>query len=313
MRELLVADSFRVRLNPKTGAPEVRGLSQHLDRFRTAGREAWCGPHRPSAEERRLAAAARRALLSERRVPSKSVLVFRPPIWSPHEQQLITEIEHFLHDARAQIADYGEGWPRLELLRDGHSPEPKLELKLRPLPELSDTIELRTAGQIKTEHPARKGPNVARYAELNHELGAEALLLDKRGNVLEGTTTSLVWWPSEPDGPEPYGGIVASDRRVRSVTEALLVEAGGGRLVGTKPNRKRIGQPQPRSASPGQLAGHGQVVRLEVWAVNALHGIRVVTAIDGVSMPKPNEPRLQWFRDALDRTWQPVRAEMDQG
>lgn len=312
MSELLAADSFRVRLNPVNGIAEVRGLDRHLTRFRIAAREAWCGPHITSAQERKLASAARRALSAERRVPWRSVLVSQAPTWTPQEQHANAEIERFLSDALAQIADFGEGFPRLELVREAPELEPRLALRLRPLPELGETTALRSAGPLKLDFVTRKGPNIDLYAELNRELGAEALLVDAHGHVLEGTTTSLVWWPSEPDGPEAYGSIVASNRRVRSVTEALLVEAGGGRLVGTKPNRRRIGQPQPRNASPEQLAGHGRLLRHEVWAVNALHGIRVVKSIDGVALPAPNGARLRWFRDALDRTWQPVRAEMAQ-
>ncbi|MFC7765485.1 hypothetical protein [Leucobacter soli] len=84
------------------------------------------------------------------------------------------------------------------------------------------------------------------------------------------------------------------------MTEALLLEAADRRLVGTKPNRRRIGQPQPARLAPVELAQH------EVWAVNALHGIRVVTSIDGTPLPPPDERRLQWFREALDRTWEAV-------
>lgn len=269
MSELLVADSFRLRANPRTGATEARGLQHHLDRFKWAAFAAW-----------------------------------------PGEQEVLDRIDLFLDESLPQLAQAGECWPRLELWQDPEGGAPRLALQLRPLPPLDDTVQLRVAGHVQSPHPDRKGPNITRYSALNRELGAEALLLDERGHVLEGATTSLVWWPrvselSEPDGSDSHqdganGWVARSPRRVGSVTELLIVLAGGRRLVGAKPGRTRIGQPQPRSVTPAELAHH------EVWAVNALHGIRVVTSIDGTRLPDPNARRLRWFREALDRSWEPL-------
>lgn len=318
--QLLVADSFRVRVNSKTGAAEVRGLQQHLDRFKSSARTAWCGEHRASTVEVSLHDAAMKALrASQPERSSASLLVFTPAIWTAEERHALDMIETFLADALHQIAGYGEGWPRLELWRDRPGATPRLALQLRQSPPLSETIELRAAGHIKTETPETKGPNIARFAALNRELGAEALLLDKRGHVLEGATTSLLWWPRSQAGSESSasagststntnanagteicGAVVESRARVDSITERLLIMAGGRRLVGTKPNRRRSAQPQPRRTTVEQLMQH------EVWAVNALHGIRVVTSINGVAQPAPDERRLRWFREALDRSWEPV-------
>ncbi len=313
---LLVADSFRVRRNPKTGEAEVRGLQFHLDRFRRAAHHAWVGEHLPTAAEHAAYDAAMADhLAAHPNIPSTAALIFLPTRWTPHEQQALDTIDAFLRDACERIVGCGSGWPRLELWHDSPADPPRLALQLRPLPPLGETIELRTVGHLAVEYPEVKGPNIDRYAALNRELGAEALLMDARGYVLEGTSTSLVWWPCAaessadtsaecitPDlGRGSYGSIAESRARVSSITERLLVMAGGRRLVGTKPNRKRIGQPQPHAVTPAQLMRH------EVWAVNALHGIRVVTSIDGALLPAPDERRLRWFRDALDRTWEPVR------
>lgn len=288
MDSLLVADSFRVRENPRTGTAEVRGLERHLDRFRRSALEAWCGPHVPTARER--------------------------------ERHALESIDAFIAESLPRIRAFGAGWPRLELRGEvGEAPvgsrrregraAPRLELQLRPLPALGDTIELRTAGPVETAHPERKGPNIARYAELNRELGAEAILTDALGRVLEGATTSFIWWTREVDaldGSGAHGFVVESHRRVPSVTESLILDAAGRHLVGEKPNRTRIGQPQLRRSTPEQLAQH------EVWAVNALHGIRAVTSIGGTRLPPPDERRLQWFREALDRTWEPVAPFSEQ-
>ena len=191
----------------------------------------------------------------------------------------------FLVEARGRIADYGEGWPRLELLRDGASGEHRLGLRLRPLPGLGDAIEVRSARAVALVHPERKGPNLGALAELNSELGAEALLLDWQGCAIEGATTSLVWWRDDRLQRTPGGG------RVPSVTESLLANIAKGRGIAI----------DRTSVTPAELAVD------EVWAVNALHGIRRVTSLDGASMPSPDAARLRWFREALDETWEPVR------
>ena len=266
---LLVADSFRVRVNPRTGAAEVRGLDEHLGRFRRSVLEQM-----PSAEK------------------------------SDADTALLERIDLFLDEALPRIAEYGEGFPRLELWGSERTGgDSGFALSLRPLPALGDTIELRSAHGLRLEHPEVKGPNIPRLAELNRELGAEALLLDARGRAVEGATTSLIWWTDDTDQSGHY---VAEDsardrrNRVESVTESLLREAAQQRLVGCKPERRRTGSLTPARLKPAELA------RAEIWAVNALHGIRVVASVDGMPAHAPVEHRLRWFREALDRTWQPV-------
>ncbi|QZY52281.1 aminotransferase class IV [Leucobacter tenebrionis] len=266
---LLVADSFRVRVNPRTGAAEVRGLDEHLDRFRRS-----VLAQMPSAEK------------------------------SDAEAETLERIDLFLDEALHRIAEYGEGFPRLELWgseRTGGDSE--FALSLRPLPALGDTIELRSAPGVLLERPYLKGPNIPRLAELNRELGAEALLLDAIGCAVEGATTSLIWWTDDTDQSGHY---IAEERardrgnRVESVTEGLLRQAAQQRLVGRKPEQGRTSALTPARPKPAELA------RAEIWAVNALHGIRVVASVDGAPAPAPVKHRLRWFREALDRTWQPV-------
>ncbi|MFT4231495.1 MAG: aminotransferase class IV [Leucobacter sp.] len=298
-RRLLVADSFRVRANPRTGAAEVRGLDRHLERFRGAALGQLPGAEERERENRRLhdeAVAALRA--SGEFSPATFLFAGR----CAADTALLDRIDAFLDDALARISEYGEGFPRIELWEPERAGgDPELSLALRPLPELSDTIKLRTAPGIRLEHAGRKGPNIGRLAELNRELGAEALLLDPKARALEGATTSLVWWTDASDGSGRYVSETWSrPDRVDSVTEGLLREAAQQRLVGRKPNRRRTGSFSEGRLTPAELAGH------EVWAVNALHGIRPVTSIDGVPADEPVETRLRWFREALDRTWQPV-------
>lgn len=292
---LLAADSFRVRENPRTGAAEVRGFESHLQRFTAGVIDAFELPERNPEERAQLERATLEAL---GRTADAATFVRLPP--TPEAQRVHDLVEAFLAEALPRIADHGEGFPRLELW-GAPDRDPELRLSLRPLPELRATIELRSAPGVHLEHPHRKGPSIARLAELNRELGAEALLLDGDGHVLEGATTSLIWWDRET----ARGHRVAppqSGKRVDSVTERLIADAADRRLVGRKPNRERRGWLAAAEISAEELASH------EVWAVNALHGIRAVTSIDGLATPAPDEDRLRWFREALDRSWTPVQG-----
>lgn len=283
-RTLLVADSFRVRVNQ--GVAEVRGFEHHLDRFAAAV----------------LAACDESSDVPECIVygDSGDVDPIRLPAFGIPETR--ASLPDFMRDARERIAAYGQGFPRLELWRLP-SNELALDLGLRPLPELMDTIRLRSAGAVRLLHPERKGPNIATLGALNRELGGEGLLQDESGNAVEGATTSLVYWPAASgtelgSGPGVASGhVIATAARVPSITEALLraaAERSGASYSLT-----------PRSPSVPELQG------AEVWAVNALHGIRPVTHIDDVTLPSPAPERLAWFLAALDRNWTPVLGGSD--
>lgn len=235
--DLLVAESFRVRINPQTGAAEVRGLEHHLARFARSTHAASGGALRG--------------------------------------------VSNFLDETSGTIAAYGDGFPRWELWRAAHG-DFELRLNLRPLPELGDALSLTSTLAPAAPHSDRKGPNIFRYAALNRALGAEALLVGIDGIVREGATTSLVWWR----GGQLFRA--AAKDRVASVTEALL-----GELLGAL---------EPAAVTPAEFA------ECEVWAVNALHGIRVVANIDGVDTRAPDSVRLARARAALDQTWQPFLA-----
>lgn len=256
MSELLVADSFRVRQNPTTGIAEVRGWQYHLDRF---------------------ARSAASALGERDAAPTETV-------------------DEFVLAASERVNAFGDGFPRFELWLD---PDDTVRwgLSERPLPALTEVIALRSIAfaDIAGLHDLdRKGPNIERYLAVNHELGAEALMLDASGHAVEGATTSLVWWDADGRGARTVPGA-----RVDSVTERLVAEAAP--------------QQPPTAAPPGghpelaaRDAGVAELTESEVWAVNALHGIRVVSHIDGVATRTPDASRLDWFRAVLEHSWEPV-------
>ena len=246
--QLVLADSFRVRINEATGFAEVRGLHHHVTRFTRGALE----------------------------IDASAAL----------------SIGDFIASTYREISVFGEGFPRWEFWRTALGKfEPRLSL--RPLPDLGGSLTLKSVAAVSPPNASRKGPNIANFAALNQTLGAEALLTDANGVVREGATTSLVWWR---DG-RPYCS--ATIDRIDSVTETLLGET----LLRESENGWRTGHSaaplQPANIRTTELAQH------EVWAVNALHGIRVVTAIDGLATLPPDTLRLAHFKAALDKTWVP--------
>lgn len=280
-RQLLVADSFRARSSE--GVTEVRGFSLHLARFRQAFIEADAEVNIGSSTHSSAHSSAH----------SNALL-------NPHSNRyantgdpsnIARQLDEFLTMAASQIAAAGEGFPRLEgWARDPTTEGPGVELSLavRPLPPIRSTIELRTAAiPPSVSHPARKGPNISAYAQLGRELGCEGLLVDAQGLVAEGTTTSLVWWDASG-----RGFVSASAHRVPSVTEALVVRSA-----------RDLAMPlRPAKVTPPDLVG------CEVWAVNALHGLRLVLSIDGQAPARHDPDRLAQYRAALNDTWEPIGA-----
>lgn len=254
---LLVADSFRVR--GMAGAAESRGFQLHVQRFQQSVREMLEGDARTG---------------------------------KPAIQAFLThELPEFMHEATSRINNYGEGNPRLELWSaDPHSCGiPVLKLSLRPLPKLFDTVKLRSVAAVETVHAEHKGPNIGLFTKLNRELGAEALLLDADGTVIEGATTAIVWWEGDT------GYVSVQTRRVRSVAETLVQRIA---LAHGQPLRAE-------SVTPNDLLQH------EAWAVNALHGIRRVTEIDGIASPthraESTWSSLDQIRQSFDNTWQRIQ------
>ncbi|UTX51869.1 aminotransferase class IV [Leucobacter aridicollis] len=254
--ELLVADSFRVRA--RSGVAEVRGFQRHLERFvRSVGRAR--AQHRPAAAG------------------------------SP-------DIDTFLAASLREIADFGEGFPRLELWREA-SGDLRYDYTLRPLPPLGESLTMRSVSLPAPPQVRVKGPHIAAYAALTRQLGAEPLLIHPDGRVREGATTSLVFWPKER---ESSGCVVADTARVESVSESILAAAALRRFAG----RAQLGDGQGAFARATVTVA--ELSRCEVWAVNALHGIRPVSRINDVELAHPDAERLSWFREALDAAWEPI-------
>lgn len=235
------------RVRVHAGAAQARGFSLHAARFRDA--------------------------------------VLRVSAEDPTTKLTRVHIDDFLTDAAAEIQRAGEGFPRLECRR-GPDGSLSLACQTRPLPPLRDTIVMEPAPGVTLDSPRVKGPNIERLTALAAELGAEPLLFTPDGSLLEGATTSLLWWRSGE------ARVVASDARVPSITEQLVTTVLGNlRFVVT-----------PETTTLAEIAG------CEVWALNALHGVRPVTRMGTETTAEPDHGRLARVRAAYDDTWEPVAS-----
>jgi branched-subunit amino acid aminotransferase/4-amino-4-deoxychorismate lyase len=173
---------------------------------------------------------------------------------------------------------------RTQLLR------PQLLFRLREAPELKRSIVLATHhGRDPRTAPRFKGPDLEAMTRLRTEAqkrGAdEAVILTHEGYVSDGSTTCLAWWRGEALCV-PSTDIDRIDSVTLRSIIALATALGVDVLY--------------ESVRPGDLEG------LEVWAVNALHGIRIVTRwIDGPSTAE-QPGRLTAWQARLDALRKPL-------
>lgn len=190
----------------------------------------------------------------------------------------------FWEAARAATPADGRWFPRLEAHRGSPAP---LVFWLRPAPPRGASVRLWFPPHPDPRrHPRLKGPDHVALAALREEAvraGADdAVLVDDRGRLLETAHSALVWWRGDTlYVPDPGLSILPS------VTAAGLRAIAG-----------RTGS----DARPGVLQ-RADVGSVEVWTVNALHGIRPVTAwcdAFGVTpAPAPDAERVARFEAAL--------------
>lgn len=190
--------------------------------------------------------------------------------------------------ALAAIPRTARWFPRVELRTQ--LLRPQLLFRLREAPEPKRSVVLVThAGRDPRTAPRFKGPDLeamTRLRTLAQKHGAdEAVLLSPDGFVAEGTTTCLAWWRGDA-----LCVPAAEIERIDGVTVRSLITLATAMGVDVL----------YESVTPADLAG------LEVWALNALHGIRIVTSwIDGP--PTAEQPgRLGDWRARLDALRKPL-------
>lgn len=166
-----------------------------------------------------------------------------------------------------KIPATGEWFPRVDVLEVSSEADRELAFRLRQAPNRTRELRVRVPPYPDPRiTPRRKGPDITLLEGLRtgarEQYGCdELLLINGGGYVIEGATTSLLWWDEEtlctPD-PE-LGGLPG-------VTSAVILEEARARSI---PIELRWARPE-------------ELVRHEVWLVNALHGIRQVSEfVDG--------------------------------
>lgn len=198
------------------------------------------------------------------------------------------EVDAFWEAAIAQIPRSGAWFPRVEARESRGRVE--LLARVRPAPERRRSVTLATYhGRDPRTRPRIKGPDLEAMLRLRTEAQArgaqEAVLLGPGDAIVEGSTSCLLWWRGDAIA------VPADDlERIDSVTVRSVLALAAA--TGVEVVRER--------ATPADLEG------CEVWALNALHGIRIVTAwIDGPDTAE--EPgRLGAWRSRLDALRRPL-------
>jgi branched-subunit amino acid aminotransferase/4-amino-4-deoxychorismate lyase len=212
----------------------------------------------------------------------------------PRGRLLQVDPSVFWDAAIAAIPHTGAWFPRVELRTQaastGAAPTPQLLFRLRDAPELRRSLTLVTyTGRDPRTAPRFKGPDLEAMQRVRTEAQAsgadEAALLSPDGFVAETSQSCLAWWRGDvlcvPDDELD---------RIDSVT--LRSTLALATALGVDILHERM--------TPADLDG------LEIWAFNALHGIRIVTGwTDGPSTAeKPG--RLATWRARLDALRRPL-------
>lgn len=197
-------------------------------------------------------------------------------------------VDQFWEASLALIPRTGNWFPRVEVqLRDG---APLLVFRLRSAPTLEKSVRLATwDGPDPRSEPLTKGPDTSALLRIRtaaQNRGAdEAVIVSPEGYVVEGAYSSLLWW---------RGDFICAPsvelERVDSVTARSVFALAAALGVDV----------HYESVTPSELDG------LELWAMSALHGLRIVTEwVDGPALAE-RPGRLALWRSRLDRLRKPL-------
>lgn len=207
----------------------------------------------------------------------------------PRHRYLETDPAAFWDAAVALIPREGAWFPRVELhsrLLGG----PRLVFRLRTAPDRTRSLVLATwTGKDPRKTPLVKGPDLERLLGVRttvQKLGAdEAVILSPDGYVVEAAYSALLWWRGEI-----LCGPPAEFDRVRSVTAGSVLALASALGIDT----------HEEAVTPAELDG------TELWAMNALQGIRIATRwVDGPALAEKPGRLTQW-RARLDALRRPI-------
>ncbi len=179
--------------------------------------------------------------------------------------------------ALEKIPSDGLWFPRIELA--GSTRQPKFQVRIRKAPPLKETIKLRICDvPDKRKAPRHKGPDISLLGKLRTQIleqGAdEGIIVSPKGYLLEGLTTSILWW-QEINGKETLCAVPDANRILPGTTRKRILSIAEQKGI---PIAYRL-------VLPDQLNG------CEVWAVNALHGIRPAIPWQGSPFTPKNDTR----------------------
>ena len=201
-----------------------------------------------------------------------------------------THAEAFWDAAVALIPRAGDWFPRVEL--QARAGSLLLVFRLRSSPQRSNNlIEATWPGADPRTVPRTKGPDLATMTRVRTSVQArganEAIILTDDGYVVEDSHSGLLWWRGDI-----LCGPPATFDRVDSVTVRSVLTLATALGVETF----------EEAVTPGELAD------TELWSLNALHGIRIVTEwIDGPALAQlPG--RLSLWRARMDALRKPIQA-----
>ncbi len=209
---------------------------------------------------------------------------------APLAPVLAGQMDAFFAAVAERLPRNGRWFPRVELAFFGEAP--RLRLWLRPAPPRGGAVRLWIAPEPDQRlNPTVKGPDLAHLAGLREAALArgadEAVLLSPSGHVLEGASSHLMWWRGDVLCAPPPEGLL------HGVTQAILFDLA--QVGGLQTNRSI-------PVRPADLAG------CEVWVVNALHGIRVVTGWIGADIAGGTPTRAAPWNVYLDRLAEPIHV-----
>ena len=178
----------------------------------------------------------------------------------------------------------GRWFPRVEVLADG-----ELRTAVRPAPPREPEVTAWVCESDPRRAPRRKGPDLARLSALRaqaarHAAG-EALLCDDEGRLLEGAYTSLLWWEDDVlcAPPEEIPALPGT-------TAGLVLDLATARGIPIARCARRV----------DELAGR------EIWLLNALHGIRLVTGLAGSAVVPGSGRHFTAWRERVERLRTPL-------
>lgn len=191
-------------------------------------------------------------------------------------------LDDFWNQSMGTLAKTGSWFPRIELAGNLH--QPVFQFRIRKAPPTHPNIKLIDyQSRDFRKMPRHKGPDLAKLISARKnivEQGAdEAILTTPKGFLLEGLTTSILWWEGSTLCTTP-----ASWRVLPGVT---------GQLIRTIAEKNDI-PVASRSRKLKELNG------CEVWAVNALHGIRRAVNWEHAPFTTTRRVDLEKWRQELD-------------